>query len=74
MKLKSKKHYSDRSGLNRSVLTFSLSSMMLFTLILSGFTWEDTIQAGYAGATSEMYAHVTTNNFVRDVVNHPAFE
>jgi hypothetical protein len=63
-------------------LTFSRSLMLLFfILILSSCTRQDTIGAGkniteseYSEETGEMYNHLTTNNFIRDIVNHPAFK
>lgn len=82
MKSKSKKRNSGRRWLKRSGLTFSGSLMLLFLiLILLSCTREDTIGAGnniieakYSEETGEIYDHLTTSNFIRDIVNHPAFE
>ena len=55
--------------------------LLFFILILSSCTRQDTIGAGkniteseYSEETGEMYNHLTTNNFIRDIVNHPAFK
>ena len=66
-----------RSWVKRSVSTLSRSLMLLFfMLILSSCTQEDTIGAGkniteseYSKETGEMYNHLTTSDFIRDIVN-----
>jgi acetyl esterase/lipase len=82
MKLKSKKRYSGHSWLKRGVLISSCSSILsLLMVILLSCTKKDTIRAGNntiesesSGETSKMYNHLTTNNYVSDIVNHPAFK
>ncbi|MEW5872521.1 MAG: alpha/beta hydrolase [Chloroflexota bacterium] len=79
--MKSEKHNSGHSWLKNSASTFSRSlTLLFFIFILSSCTQEDTIGAGenlieteYSVETSEMYHHLTTSNFIRDIVNHPAF-
>lgn len=74
--------YTSNQTKERSILTFSRSLMWLsFILILSSCTQRDTIGAGnniveseYPEDAGERYHHLTTSNFVRDIVNHPAFE
>jgi acetyl esterase/lipase len=55
--------------------------LLFFIFILSSCTQEDTIGAGenlieteYSEENGEMYSHLTTDNAIRDIVNHPAFE
>ena len=82
MKLKSKKRYSGHSWLKRGVLIFSCNSILsLLMLILLSCTKKDTIgagnntiESGYSGETGEMYNHITTNDSVHHIVNHPAFK
>jgi acetyl esterase/lipase len=61
---------------------FSTSLCLLFSLLmLLGCTRKDVIKAGnnvidteYSEENGEMYNHLTTDNSIRDIVNHPAFE
>jgi acetyl esterase/lipase len=82
MKLKSKKRFSCQSGVNKVVLIFSLNPVLLLVMvILLSCTKMDANKAGnniieldYSGENNEMYKHLTTNNYVSDIVNHPAFK
>jgi acetyl esterase/lipase len=82
MKLKSKKRNSGPSRFKRSVLTFNHGLMALFfILILPNCKPKDMIGTGnnitdseYSGKTGEMFNHLTTNNYISDIVNHPAFK
>ncbi len=61
---------------------FSRSLTLLFSLlILLGCTRKDVIEAGnnvidseFSEENGEMYNHLTTDNSIRDIVDHPAFE
>jgi acetyl esterase/lipase len=66
----------------RSLITFNRGWILLFfVLILFGCTRKDAIEVGndgidadYSEVNGEMYNHLTNDNDVRDIVNHPAFE
>jgi acetyl esterase/lipase len=82
MKLNSKKRNSGPSWFKKSVLTLIRCLMLWFLiLILLSCTRKDTIGTGnniieseYSEETGEMYNHLTTSNFIREIVNHPAFK
>ncbi len=68
--------------LKRGVLISIYSSILsLLMAILSSCTKRDTIgagnntiESGYSGEIEEMYNHITTNDSVHHIVNHPAFK
>jgi len=82
MKLKSKKRYSCQSWVSKVVLIFSYNSILfLLVVILLSYTVEDkfgvvnnTCELEHKGDKVEAYNHLTTNNYVSDIVNHPAFK
>jgi acetyl esterase/lipase len=82
MKLKSKKRNAGHSWFKKNVLTFSRSLIFLFfIIILLCCTRKDTIGADktiieseYSEESGEMYNHLTTHNYISDIVNHPAFK
>lgn len=79
MKVKSKEQKTGRSWLKRNVLPISGSLLVLFALlILLSCTNKDTDGIGTASddteETGELNYHLTTNNKVIDIVNHPAFK
>jgi acetyl esterase/lipase len=56
-------------------------TVLFFILILLGCTRKDAIGAGnniidseYSEENGEMYKHLATSNFIREIVNHPAFK
>ena len=75
--MKSKTRNSSHSWLEGIALNFNLSLMLLFFIILSSCKWDDTVRAdnmNNSEETSEMYKHLTSNNYVSDIVKHPAFK
>ncbi len=80
--MKNKKYNSGCSWLKSSALTFSRSLTLLFSiLILFGCARKDAIEIGNNGIdadiseeNNEMYNHLTTDNAIRDLEDHPAFE
>jgi acetyl esterase/lipase len=77
-----KKYKSARKRLKRKVLTSGSSLVLLFFmgLILSCINKEtvgdgdDGNQSEITNETGKVYGHLTTDDFVRDIVNHPAFK
>ena len=71
-----------RTSQKEVFLYFGRGLIFLFSiLILLGCAPKDEIRAGnniidseYSEENSEMYSHLTTSNFIRDIVIHPAFE
>jgi acetyl esterase/lipase len=82
MKLKSKKRYSCHSWVNKVVLIFSYNSiLLLLVVIFLSCAVEDkfgvvnnTCELEHKKDKVEAYNHLTTNNYVNDIVNHPAFK
>lgn len=79
--MKSNKHRSGPRWFKRNILFFSRGLVLLFILILSSCTPADVIgtaknitDAEYLEETGEMSNHLTTNNLIRDILNHPAFK
>ena len=74
-----KKYKSARKRLKRKVLTSGSSLVLLFFmgLILSCINKEtvgdgdDGNQSEITNETGKVYGHLTTDDFVRDIVNHP---
>lgn len=81
MKLINKKHRSVINLLKICVLALGGSLIVsFFMIILLSCTNKDTAGADNiptenenSGETGEMYNHLTTSNYVSDIVNHPAF-
>jgi acetyl esterase/lipase len=82
MKLKGKKRFSCQSWVNQVVLKFSRSRILLLLMvILLSYIEKDasgivnhTNGIKYSGETKKMDNHLTTNDYVRDIVKHPAFK
>jgi acetyl esterase/lipase len=69
------------SGIKVSHIYLGYLALLCFGLFLSGCTQEVTIEAGHRMTESEYsvqnhegYNHLTTNNSIQDMVDHPAFE
>ena len=82
MKLKGKEHYSCQSWVSKVVLISSCNPiLLLLVVILLSCTFKDkfgvvnnTCELEHKGNKVEAYNHLTTNNYVGDIVNHPAFK
>ena len=82
MKLKSKTRYLGQSWLNRVKLNSVSSSMLLLSMVIllccakKGVSGADNsaMELECRGEDGEVTHHLTTNNYVRDIVEHPAFE
>lgn len=82
IKLSSKKRYFSQRRLKRVMLIFSYNLILVFLLaIILSCTTKDksgkeinTSELEHDGENKEVYGHLTTGNFVRDIVNHPAFK
>jgi acetyl esterase/lipase len=82
MKLKNKKRYSCQSWVSKVVLTITFNSiLLLLEVIVLSCTIEDksgvvndTRELEHKGDRVETYNHLTTNNYISDIVNHPAFK
>ncbi len=82
MKLKKKKRYSCQSWVSRILLTFVYNSIFfLLVVIILSCTVEDkpgvvnnTRESEQKGDKVGAYKHLTTNNYVSDIVNYPAFK
>jgi hypothetical protein len=72
-KLQPKAYREDTQKMSRSLITL----MILFVCYTGGATMAnantgETLRA--KGKGQESYGHLTTNDYVRDIVNHPAFK
>lgn len=82
IKLSGKKRYLSQRRLKRVMLIFSCNLMLLLILpIFLGCTTKDksgkeinSNELEHDGENVEIDGHLTTGNYVRDIVNHPAFK
>jgi len=81
-RLTSKKRYLSQGRFKRVMLIFSYNSILVLILaIFLGCTTKDksgkeinTSEPKLEGENGKMYGHLTTSNYVRDIVNHDAFK
>lgn len=82
MQLKSKKYYSGWNCVKKLLLLFGLNSILLSLMVtlLScarinvRVSNDNSNEKKYSVDTDKMHSHLTINNTVGDIVNHPAFK